>query len=270
MLMISLPVIFALVCTVSNTLLAMCGVYDPLHLMIRSHWLQIFGAREPFPRIILNMKQKQMWRINLATELFEIVDSDSDADGDSNDGGDGGNDDKDNNDGLGDLPWRGAIFPLGAFWAVIPVILCVAPPKNYLEDYGTMRTKDVEDKTLRTRLWGQATLRTGDIEYMRHWGQTFGIGYMVLSLGGWMYVGGFLCVLLVQSWEMYIFWEKNCQFLTMLKLLKIFCPQCCLSSLSHVLNVECPHCCMSSMSHVLNVACPQCRMSSMSHVLNVA
>ena len=133
MLMISLPVIFALVCTVSNTLLAMCGVYDPLHLMIRSHWLQIFGAREPFPRIILNMKQKQMWRINLATELFEIVDSDSDADGDSNDGGDGGNDDKDNNDGLGDLPWRGAIFPLGAFWAVIPVILCVAPPKNYLE-----------------------------------------------------------------------------------------------------------------------------------------
>ena len=38
-------------------------------------------------------------------------------------------------------------------------------------DYGTMRTCDVEDTTLRTRLWGQTTLRTCDFEDMRLWGQ---------------------------------------------------------------------------------------------------
>ena len=32
-----------------------------------------------------------------------------------------------------DLAWRGAVFPLGAFRAFIPTILCVAPPRNDLE-----------------------------------------------------------------------------------------------------------------------------------------
>ena len=53
-------------------------------------------------------------------------------------------------------------------WAISPHVSW--RPAN---DYGIMRTKDVEDKTLRTRLWGQATLRTGDFEDRRLWGQTF-------------------------------------------------------------------------------------------------
>ena len=53
-----------------------------------------------------------------------------------------------------------------------------------LNNYGILRTgdiedSDIEDTTLRTgdiedrRRWGQATLRTGDIEDRRHWGQNY-------------------------------------------------------------------------------------------------
>ena len=40
-------------------------------------------------------------------------------------------------------------------------------------DYGTMRTDDFEDTTLRTQLWGQTTLRTDDFEDMQLWGQNY-------------------------------------------------------------------------------------------------
>ena len=50
-----------------------------------------------------------------------------------------------------------------------------SPKKNFTEhwnwisvgDYGTLRTGDIEDR----RLWGQATLRTGDFEDRWRWGQ---------------------------------------------------------------------------------------------------
>ena len=56
------------------------------------------------------------------------------------------------------------------FWLILINSNLYDADLNWL-DYGTMRTCDVEDTTLRTRLWGQTTLRTDDFEDMRLWGQ---------------------------------------------------------------------------------------------------
>ena len=134
-----------------------------------------------------------------------------------------------------------------------------SPKKNFTEhwnwisvgDYGTLRTGDIEDR----RLWGQATLRTGDVEDRRHWGQNYYegwmyfIGYMLPTFGNISQLGGFLWALRAQGWEICIF------NIILLKLKN-------LSSTSSVLNVACPQRHLSSTSPVLNVACPQRRLSS--------
>ena len=98
-------------------------------------------------------------------------------------------------------------------WIVHTFLICTPLP------YGTLRTDSIEDTTLRTatlrtgdvedrQRWGQATLRTGNIEdkiilkistiskfakLLKFSKIVKNIGYMMPTLGGWMFLLDICC-----------------------------------------------------------------------------
>ena len=155
--------------------------------------------------------------------------------------------------------------------------------------YGTLRTDDVEDTTLRTATLRTATLRTGDVEDRRRWGQatlwtnsspksfpnpgpegpteTLQLTYILKC---WQHISNKICSFPKQKPSKLHIFSKCWQHISN----KTFIPQVLVSYIQYTQYVACPQCRLSSTLPVLNVACPQCRvslmsLSSMSPVLNV-
>ena len=190
------------------------------------------------------------------------------------------------------LPWpAGSVLRAATSTPPIATFPVSSLTKLGLSDYGTLRTAtlrtgDIEDSDIEDRRhWGQATLRTGDVEdkiilkisTMSKFAKLLkfskivkNIGYMMQTLGGWMFLLDICCQHLgkICNFEDYCLGNERISLDICCQHFRIYVS--CRVSVGppgpwlgnvlgdeFVLKVACPKC-RCPQRHVLYVVCPQC------------